>query len=82
MHVLQVYFCLEKIIGLDEKLVSVDDIKSIKLSLDSVVLDNITLIPSCYAKVILITLDGNTFETKDYENLGMMKLILLNVFDT
>jgi len=61
MHIFASFLnCLEKIIGLDEKLVSVDDIKSIKLSLDSVVLDNITLIPSCYAKVILITLDGNT----------------------
>jgi len=36
---------LRKIIGLDE-LVSVDDIKSIKLSLDSLVLDNIIMIPS------------------------------------
>ena len=39
------FICLEKIIGLDE-LVSVDDIKSIKLSLDSLVLDTIIMIPS------------------------------------
>jgi hypothetical protein len=49
-HVLPCIFCkltklLREIIGLDE-LVSVDDIKSIKLSLDSLVLDNIIMIPS------------------------------------
>ena len=39
MHVLQAYFCLEKIIGLDESWLVLMIIKSIKLSLDSLVLE-------------------------------------------
>ena len=46
MHIFASLLLLHrKIIGLDE-LVSVDDIKSIKLSLDSLVLDFVIMIPS------------------------------------